>query len=737
MENSVGKPMDRVDGRLKVTGRAIYSAEHPVPNLVHAVLVTSTIPKGRIAALDTAQAEHAPGVLAVMTHLNTPKLPEPPKGAKPPTARKLNLLQDDRVLYSNQPIAVAVADTLEHATRAAELVRVRYAKEPFNVVLEKGIGDAYLPQKAGSGGDPAVSKRGDFRSGVAVSAAHIENLYVTPVETHNPMEPHATIAMWEGGKLKLFDATQGVFSDRERVATLLQLPPDDVHVVSPFLGGGFGSKGPTWSHVVLAAMAARQVERPVKLVLRREQMFGPVGFRGRTHQTVSLAAVSSGELTAIRHDTIDQTSTFDEFVEPCGLQARMLYQSPNAESSHRLVKLDMGTPSFMRAPGEAPGNYALEAAMDEMAWKLGMDPLEFRLKSYADQDPEKNKPWSSKSLRECYRQGAERFGWSQRNPKVRATRDGNWLVGMGMATACYPTKRSPSSASAKLRPDGTVLVEAGTQDIGTGTYTIMTQIAADAVGLAPKQVTFRLGDTAFPKTPVSGGSQTAASTGSAVRMAGEALREKLIQTAISDSGSPLHGAGAGDVVIEDGTLSMKSNSSRRETLAALMARQGKQEIEARADAKPGSEQDQFSMYAFGAQFVEVRVDADLGEVRVSRMVGAFGAGKILNAKTARSQLMGGMVWGIGMALMEDTIMDPLRGRYVNANLAEYHVPVNRDAPQIEVITVEEEDLHINPVGAKGIGEIGITGSTAAIANAVYHATGKRVRELPITPDKLL
>ncbi len=740
MVESIGKPLDRVDGRLKVTGRAVYAAEHPVPNAVSAVLVMSTIPKGHIAKMDISAAEKAPGVLAIMTHQNTPKLPSQPKGSSPnrPTSRKLNLLQDDHVLYSNQPIAVAVADTLENATRAAELVRVQYKNAPFNVVLENGMGSAYDPGKAGGGDDPADWSRGNVKAGMTDAKAQHANLYVTPIETHNPMEPHATIAVWESPtKLTLYDATQGVFSDRERVATVLGLHPDDVRVVSPYLGGGFGSKGPTWSHVVLCAMAARRVERPVRLVMKREQMFGPVGFRGRTHQTVSLGAAQDGALTAIRHDTIDQTSSFDQFVEACGLQARMLYQAPSASSTHRLVRLDMGTPSFMRAPGEAPGNYALESAMDELSYALRMDPVELRLRNYAEQDPEKNKPWSSKSLRECYRQGAEKFEWSRRKQETRAARDGKWLVGYGMATACYPTRRAESHALARLRPDGSALVEAGTQDLGTGTYTVMSQVAADAIGMTPSQVTFRLGDTEFPETPVSGGSQTAASTGSAVKLAGLALREKLVQMAITDAASPLSGLGANDVTIDGGYLVSKSTPAKRESLAAFMSRQGGKEIEARGDAKPGEEKEKYSMYAFGAAFAEVRVDAELGEVRLNRLTGAYGAGTILNAKTARSQLMGGMVWGIGMALTEATIVDAKRGRVVNANLAEYHVPVNLDAPVIDIITVEEHDPHVNELGVKGVGEIGITGTAAAIANAVYHATGKRIRELPITPDKLL
>jgi len=737
MEESVSKPLNRVDGRLKVTGGAVYAAEHPIPNLAHAVLVMSTIPAGRITAMDISEAERSPGVLAVMTHQNTPKLPEKPQGSSP-TSRKLNLLQDDRVLYSNQPIGVVIADTLENATGAAELIRVRYAAQPHNVVLENGINQAYKPEKVGGSGDPTDTKRGDVPSATASAAAHIEHIYITPVETHNPMEPHATIAVWNGPKLTIYDATQGVFSDRERTATVLGIRPDDVRVVSPFLGGGFGSKGPTWSHVVLAAMAAKRVNRPVKLVLRREQMFGPIGFRGKTHQTVELAADRAGALTAIRHNTVDQTSTFDQFAESCGLQARMLYNSPNASTTHRLVRLDMGTPSFMRAPGEAPGNFALESAMDELAWALKMDPLALRLSNYAETgDPETGKPWSSKSLRECYRLGAERFGWANRKAEPRATRDGRWLIGWGMATSCYPTKRAAASAVAKLRADGTALVEAGTQDLGTGTYTVMTQVAADSIGLPPEMVTFRLGDTDFTETPVSGGSQTAASTGSAVKLAGQALREKIIQLAVSDSASPVYQARVNDLAFDAGYIGLKADPAKRERLSALMARHNLTELEAKGDAKPGEEKDKYAMYAFGAQFVEVGVDESLGEVRVRRMTGVFAAGKILNRKTARSQLMGGMVWGIGMALTEATLVDPIRGRIVNANLAEYHVPVNLDAPDIEVLTVAEEDPHVNELGVKGIGEIGITGATAAIANAVYHATGKRIRELPITPDKLL
>lgn len=714
MSETLGSPLNRVDGPLKVTGRATYTYEQHVPNCVHGVLVTSTIARGRIRSLDTKAAESTPSVLLVMTHLNSPKLPELQNQKKTsPTSRVLQVLQDDKILYANQPIAVVVAESLEAAEEAAQLVKVHYLVETPRVELAARADEGYSPAKAGGGGDPSNSSRGNIQQGLAESTARISRVYNTPFEVHNPMEPHATLAHWDQpDHLTLYDATQGIFSDQERVAALLGLKPENILVISPFLGGGFGSKGPTWSHVMLAALAAKQVRRPVKLAVSRPQMFGMLGYRSPTRQSVTAGAKSDGTMQALRHDTLSYTSTFDEFVETASLPARMLYATSNNSTSHKIVKSDVGTPSFMRAPGEAPGTYGLESAMDELAYELKMDPIEFRLANYAEKDPETGKPWSSKSLRECYRQGAERFGWGRRKLEPRSWREGNTLVGYGMATAEYPTKRSPSSAAARLNADGTFLVTAGTQDLGTGTYTIMTQVAAQELGVPPSRVTFLLGDSRLPKTPVSGGSQTAASTGSAVQAAAQALREKLMQMA-------------------------GSQSLEQSQLRELVQRSGQPYIEAKASAKQAADAEEYAMYAFGAQFAEVRVDADLGQIKVARMLGCFGAGNILNAKTARSQLMGGMVWGISMALCEDARMDYRLGRFVNNNLAEYHVPVNADVGQVEAIWVPEKDNHINPLGAKGIGEIGITGSTAAIANAIFNATGKRVRQLPITPDKLL
>jgi xanthine dehydrogenase YagR molybdenum-binding subunit len=739
MDNLIGQPLDRVDGRLKVTGRAPYAYEQAVPNAAYAVMVMSTIAKGRITSMNTQAAERSPGVLLVMTHLNAPKLPALTSQPKaPPAGRVIQVFQDNVVRYANQPIGVVVAETLEQAEEAAFLVRAQYAAEAHHVDLDSRVDEGYSPKKVGGGGEPASSERGDMKTGLAEASSRIDHVYRTPPQVHNPMEPHATIAVWtDADHLVLYDTTQGVFTDRNRVAKLFSLPEENVRIISPYLGGGFGSKGPVWSHVIIGALAARQVKRPVKIACSRPQMFGMLGYRSETRQTIAAGAKADGTMTALSHDTVCLTSTFDEFVETASLVSRMLYPAPNNSTTHKVIKSDLGTPSFMRAPGESVGTYGLECAMDELAYELKMDPVEFRLKNYAETDPEKKLPWSSKSLRECYRLGAEKFGWSKRSLEPRSMREGNVLIGWGMGTSEYPTRRSASSASAQLQADGSLLVDAGTQDLGTGTYTIMTQIAAATFGVPPSQVKFKLGDTVLPKTPVSGGSQTAASTGSAVYLATKALEEKLIQMAVSDPKSPLSGVSAQDIVLENGRLSSRSDPSKGETFKELMARSGQSNVQAQADAKPGDEKNRYSMYAFGAQFAEVRIDADLGQIKVSRMVGCFGAGKILNAKTARNQFMGGMIWGLSMALYEHAAMDQRVGRWVNNNLSEYHVPTNADVGQIEAFWVDEKDDHINPIGAKGIGEIGITGASSAVANAIFYATGKRVRDLPITLDKLL
>ncbi len=728
----IGRPLNRVDGPLKVKGEARYAAEFPVAKLVHAVTIQSTIAKGTIKQVDTKAAEQIPGVLAIITHLNMPKV-DGTKGEQ----NKLLVLQDNVIQHSGQHIGVVVADTFEQAMLAASLVKIAYSEEKPTLGLKENMERGTVPQGKIPGNESPDSTRGNFSQAFSAAETQIEQTYTTPMENHNPMEPHATTAVWNGDSLLLYDATQGIFGVKKKVAAVLGISPEKVRTMSYYVGGGFGCKGSVWSHVVLAAVAARQVNRPVKLVLGRIQMFGPVGCRPATIQKVQIGAGRDGKLTALRHSGSTQTAEFDEFLEPVAKTSRMIYQCENVETAHRLVALNIGKPTFMRAPGEASGSFALESAMDELAYALKLDPVELRLRNYAESDLHKGLPWSSNALKECYRVGAQKFGWEKRNPVPGSMKADGKLVGWGMATATYPTNRSPASAQAQIMADGTALVKSGSQDIGTGTYTVMTQVAAEALGLPVEKVHFELGDTQMPETPVSGGSQTAASVGSAVHEASLQARNQLVQIAIADRASPLYGVSAQDVVAENGSLAVKGKPGQAETYRAILARQGLKQIEAKVDAKAGAEKGQYSMHSFGAQFAEVQVDPHSGEVRVTRWVGAYGVGRILNAKTARSQLIGGIVYGIGMALMEETVMDPNTGRIVNADLAEYHVPVNADVPEIEVIFVDETDTHINPIGVKGIGEIGITGAAAAIANAVYHATGKRIRDLPITLDKLL
>lgn len=731
----IGQPLSRVDGIRKVTGSATFSAEHKIPRLAHAVLVMSTVASGRIARVDSAEAEKMRGVIAVITHLNAPRLPAGGKAVPPPAGRVLNLLQDDRVHYQNQPVGLVVADTLEHAVDAARHVRLTYQAEQASNDFEKAKLQPVDPKKAKS--SPADTDRGKLDDGIAAGAAQIDAAYRTPVEHHNPMEPHATIAVWTGNQLTLYDSTQNVSGERNTVAKTLGISPDKVRVICPYVGGGFGCKGSTWSHVVLAAMAARRAGRPVKLVLDRPQMFGPVGHRPHTEQRMLLAAGKDGALTAVRHNVIASTSFQEDWLESSALVTRMMYATPNQQTTHRLARLHTGTPTYTRAPGEASGSFALECAMDELAYELKVDPVDLRLRNYAASDPEKGKPWSSNALRECYRVGAERFGWAKRDPRPMSMRNGTTLIGMGMAAATYPANRSAASASARLLPDGSAVVQSGTHDLGTGTYTVMTQVAAEALGLPPEKVRFELGDSSMPRAPVSGGSQSVASVAPAVQAAAAAVRRKLVALAIADPGSPLSGAALDDVLSEKGWLMLRTAPDRREPYAAVLARNGGRTLDASAESKPGSEKEAYSMHAFGAVFAEVHVDAELGEIRVPRIGGAYGVGQLLNEKTAHSQLMGGVVWGVSMALMEATEYDLRTGRPVNANLAEYHVPVNADIGVIDIAVVPEQDAHINSLGTKGIGEIGITGVAAAIANAVYHATGKRVRDLPITLDKVL
>ncbi len=728
----IGAPVDRVDGRVKVTGAAPYSGDVDLPRLAHAVLVLSTVASGRITSLDTAAALQLPGVLAVMTHLNAWRLPQGGRaGVNPPAGRVLTLLQDDVVHFNRQPAAVVVAETLDQAVGAAREVKVGYAAEPATLDFADAKPNAHAPEKVNQ--EPTDSERGQIP---AEAFARVEAVYTTPMEHHNPMEPHATVAQWQGDKLTLYDATQYISGCQSTIAKTLGIPKDNVRVICPYVGGGFGCKGSTWAHVPLAAMAARQVARPVKLVLERPQMFGPVGGRPRTEQHLMISADETRRLTGMRHDVFSHTSMIEDFTEPSALQTRMQYDCANVKTAHRLVRLSVGTPTFQRAPGEATGTFALESALDELAYRLKVDPLELRRRNEPPMDQDKRLPWSSRKLLECYAQGAEAFGWSSRNPEPGSMRAGRYKVGLGMATATYPANRSPAAASATLTTDGFLVVRSGTQELGTGMYTIMSQLAAETMGFPLERVRFELGDSRFPQAPVSGGSQGTASVAPAVQAAVSELRRKLVTLAVADSASPAFGAAAQDVVIEDASIGRRGQA-RREPVVATLARSGAAALEADGAAKPGEEKQHYSMHSFGAVFAEVHVDPDLGIVRVPRIVARYDVGRLLNSKTGRSQLLGGVVMGVGMALMEESILDGRYGRIVNANLAEYHVPTNADIGLIDVGVVDDTDPYIDPLGARGIGEIGITGVAAAVANAVYHATAIRVRDLPITLDKLL
>lgn len=776
----VGKPLDRVDGRLKVTGAAHYSADIPVTDLSYGVIFDSAIAKGRILNIDTSAAEAAPGVLGIITHLNAPKLNPVNMFPHGPFGESLVPLQQDTIYYSGQHLGIVIAETFEQATYAASLVKVAYAEEPAIASLKDALFQGKAPHKPPSetfahGKDDAILKiptaeepppgtfahggdatRGNLEQGLAEADVCIDQTYDTQVIHHNPMELSATTAVWEGEQLTLYDATQWIYGDRNAVATMLGIPQAQVRIISHFVGGGFGCKCFTWSHVILAAIAAKHVGRPVKVVLTREQMFMSVGYRASSSQHIRLGAKRDGTLTAISHAGIVQTSTFTNYPTPVGLLTPMVYACPHLVVKHYLMHVNAGTPTQMRAPGEAPGMFALESAMDELAYELQIDPIELRLRNHADFDPQSGKPWSSKSLKQCYEQGAKRFGWERRNPEPGSMQDNGFLVGWGMATAAYPIYLSPAAARVKIFADGHAVAQSGSHEIGNGTYTVMTQIAAEELGLPPEQVQFELGDTNLPNTPITGASRTVGSVGPAVQAAAKAARSKVVQMAIADTASPLYGVKEQDVAVSEGRLFVQDNPTHGETYRDILARHHLEVVEAYQETFPrdadttdrdkvfsginalrGPVDSQYAMYNFGAHFAEVRINPVSMEVRVSRYVGAFATGRILNPKTAGSQILGGIVMGVGMALLEETVTDPNLGRIATASLADYHVPAHIHIAGIETFFVEEHDPFVNALGTKSVGEISTVGSAAAIANAVYHATGKRVRDLPIRLEKLL
>jgi xanthine dehydrogenase YagR molybdenum-binding subunit len=736
MGSSIGQPLTRREGVLKTTGAARYAADNHPPGMVYAALAVSSIARGRVVALDVAAAKSHPGVIEVMTPANAPKLALDPDAKLHPFMFRVDVLQNDTVRYANQPIAVVVADTLEAATEGAALLAPRYDAEPARTGLDSA--DSFVPQSVGVG-SPTEESHGDVAAGLAAASVRVEAVYDTPAQYHNAMEPHAIVAAWDGDTLSVDTPSQGMAMAQSRIAELFGIAPDCIHIRSPFLGGGFGSKGLVSGPQILGIMAARLVGRPVKLVLRREQMFGPVGHRAPTRQTLRLGADGQGKLTALCHHAKTATSTFDDFIEPAANASHALYASPAIKTSHEAVRIDTGTPLFMRAPGEAPGSAALESAVDEMALACGMDPLAFRLKNYADVEPISGKPFSSKALRQCYEQGAERFGWATRPQAPRQMRDeAGMLVGWGMGTAVFPALMFQGQARAVLCQDGTGVVEIGAHDMGQGAWTALAQIAADALGLDLDRMEFRSGTSDLPDAGIAGGSTHTATAGAAIHGAGADVIAKLADLATSDQRSPLFGAGNAGVIARGGRLHRRDDEARSESYADILTRAGRDEIEGRGTgAADPAALSTYAMHAHGAVFAEVKVDPDFGQMRVTRLVGAFAAGTVVNPRLVRSQYYGGMIWGVSFALHEHAVMDKRTGRPMNPDLAGYHVPVNADVPSIEAILVEERDVHVNTLGIKGVGEIGITGTAGAIANAVWHATGVRVRSFPITLDRLI
>ena len=676
-ERAVGAPVDRLEGEAKVRGQARYAFEYERDDLCYAAIVQATIAKGAVRAVDTTAASAEPGVLAVLSHENAPHLD---------AEGELAVLQSPRVAYRGQVVAAVVADSLETARHAARLVRVDYDNAEHDVLLRPDHPGLYKPDHV----NPSFATdtdEGDVQRALAVAPVTVDETYTTPAQHNNPMEPHATVAAWENGGLTLYDSNQGAWRVAQTIAGVFGLEPEQVRVVSPHVGGGFGSKGTPRPHVVVAALCARHVERPVKLDVTRQQMFTLTGYRTPTIQRLRLGAEREGTLTAIAHDVVEQTSTVEEFAEQTAVATRMMYAAPNRRTTHRLAALDVPTPSWMRAPGECPGMYALESALDELAVACDLDPIDLRVRNEPEVDPESGNRFSTRNLVACLREGAARFGWSDR-AEPGARRDGRSLVGIGVAASTYPARRAPSTAYARVEDDGTFTIRITASDIGTGARTVLTQIAADELDVPLERVRVEIGDSSFGQAMLAGGSMGTSSWGAAV------------------------------------------------VKACRMLRTGETEVHVDTSMDADAEEP-LSKHGFGAQFVEVRVDADTCEIRVPRVLGVFACGRIVNPKTARSQFIGGMTMGLGMALLEETLLDAKLGAYVNHDLAMYHVAVNADVMEIDAAWIDEEDPYVNPMGAKGIGEIGIVGTAAAVANAVYNATAVRVRDLPIRPDKLL
>jgi len=739
---AVGRPVDRVDGHAKVTGGARYTAEIALPGLAHAALVGATIPSGRVLAIHTAPAFASGGVLAVLTHEELPKVAAQPHllpsllGAAAPGQSHMPM-QDEIVHYAGQPVAIVVAESHERAQYAASLIEVTYRPEPSTTTIDQGRHTAYEAERLFGGLMPGRDERGDVETALAGAEVRLDITYRFAANHHNTLEPSATTAVWDEDRLTLYDSTMGIRASQLTVAHLLGLPLANIRVITQFVGGGFGGKAMTWPHVTLAAMAARHVGRPVRLALTRPQTYTSHGHREEQEQRITLGATRDGRLTALRHHKLSITSPFDDWAEPATGVSAQLYDCPNFQGVHHLIRGNTMTPTFTRGPGETVGVFTLESAMDELAYEIGLDPVELRLRDHAERDPRGN-PWSSDGLAACLRLGADRFGWRSRDPRPRARRDGDWLIGSGMAAAAYPVAffMPVQRARARLYGDGSAVVATGTQEFGTGMLTVATQVAADTLGLPMRAVRFEAGDTDLPNTSAVVGSAGAGMVSAAVHAAATALRDRLVAMAVADEGSPLHGADPAAIEVLDGRMRLRDRPGTGETYGDLMRRNRLADAEAEGSWSPPPLDTPHGLLTFGAQFAEVAVDPELGLVRVRRMLGVFAPGRVLNPKLARSQLMGGMLWGLGQALLEGNRMDPRHGRWGATGLGEYLVAVNADAPEVTVEFVEVTD-DLVPFGVKGVGEIGQVGAAAAIANAVFHATGHRFRQLPLTPELVM
>jgi len=732
MPSYIGSATSRVDGRAKVTGEAKYAGEFNVAGLVHGYVVESTIPKGRIARIDTSEALAVAGVIDVLTHRHRPPMADKDDAYKdevaPEKGSPYRPLYDDSIHFSGQPLALVLAEDWETARVAASVVRVEYQKEPH-------ITDLHVQRDKAFAIDAPAKSRGDAEKSFAAAAVRHVAEYFIPTEYHNPMELFASTAMWDDGKLTVYDKTQGVQNVQKYLCGVFDMQPEDVRVMSPYMGGGFGAGLRPQYQVVLAVLGARALKRPVRVMLTRAQMYA-LGHRPASIERLALGASSGGKLEAMTHEAIAVTSQLEEFARNDTGWGNLLYKSATAKFEHQLVKLDVPTSCDMRAPGAATGVYALECAMDELAIALKIDPVQLRLQCYSDRDQGEDIPYTSKQLRECYRQGAAAFGWDKRKVEPRSMRDGSEFVGWGMATGVWEALQMPATVRIVLTANGHAEVATAASDIGTGTYTIMAQVAADMLGLPIDNISVKLGDSTLPQCPLEGGSWIASSVCNAIANTARAVRGDLLKLAKGMKDSPLADASVDDVALIDGKIVSTRDTNRAVSIASVMQSDNAERI-TREEANKVTEDKSHARNVHSAVFAEVKVDEDLGVIRVTRVVNAVAAGRILNLKTAHSQMMGGVVWGIGMALHEETLFDHRFGRVMNANIAEYHVPVNADVHDINIIFVEEPDEIVNPLGIKGLGEIGIVGVAAAIANAVHHATGKRVRDLPITLDKVV